>query len=32
MIEQVEEIVDVEEDRLQYRVEYIRENLIQLSQ
>jgi len=32
MIEQVEEIVDVEEDRLKYRVEYIRENLIQLSQ
>jgi len=32
MTEQVEEIVDVEEDRLKYRVEYIRENLIQLSQ
>lgn len=31
MSEQVEEIVDVEEDRLKYRVEYIRENLIQLS-
>lgn len=32
MTEQVEEIVGVEEDRLKYRVEYIRENLIQLSQ
>ena len=31
MSEQVEEIVDVKEDRLKYRVEYIRENLIQLS-
>lgn len=32
MSEQIEEIVDVEEDRLKYRVEYIRENLLQLSQ
>ena len=32
MTEQVEEIVGVEEDRLKYRVEYIRENLIKLSQ
>ena len=32
MSEQVEEIIDIEEDRLKYRVEYIRENLLQLSQ
>tara|TARA_Y100001938_G_C8092976_1_gene436247 strand:- start:2198 stop:2572 length:375 start_codon:yes stop_codon:yes gene_type:complete len=31
MSEQVEEIIDIEEDRLKYRVEYIRENLVQLS-
>ena len=31
MSEQVEEIIDIEEDRLKYRVDYIRENLIQLS-
>ena len=32
MSEQIEEIINVEEDRLKYRVEYIRENLLQLSQ
>jgi len=32
MSEQVEEIIDIEDDRLKYRVEYIRENLLQLSQ
>ena len=31
MSEQAEEIIDIEEDRLKYRVDYIRENLIQLS-
>ena len=32
MSEQVEEIIDIEDERLKYRVEYIRENLLQLSQ
>ena len=31
MSEQVEEIIDIEEDKLKYRVEYIRDNLMQLS-
>ena len=32
MSEQIEQLVDIEEDRLKYRIEYIRENLVQLSQ
>ena len=32
MSEQIEQLVDIEEDRLKYRVEYIRENLVQLSE
>jgi hypothetical protein len=32
MSEQIEQLVDVEDDRLKYRIEYIRENLVQLSE
>ena len=32
MSEQIEQLVDIEEDRLKYRIEYIRENLVQLSE
>ena len=32
MSEQIEQLVDIEEDRLKYRIEYIRESLVQLSE
>ena len=32
MSEQIDQLVDVEDDRLKYRIEYIRENLVQLSE